>query len=271
MRGPPGRPREARGPSSSSTSSDHAAAGSGFFGLVLAEALLGDFAGLALGFIFVLVALVFLALARLGGFALGAVGGFAAGAAAGFFLGDLAFFGFAHAANRPAHERARCALPRSVCAARRRRLSALLRRRRGAGAATAGLAAGAGCAARFRRFDGFGFGSGFGRAADDAAFDLLDDDLLAAAVAEALAHHARFRARLQRQRLAGHAEFLSSPGVFVSLIPYLFRFQVRRRRRGVVYRGRFRQKAGPKALKTLRASEKSVAHRAGKQGCMYHI
>src|SRR5450755_1799543 len=64
---------------------------------IVAETLLGDFAGLALGFLVVLAALVFLALARIGGFALGLVDDFAALATARLFLGDLALFGFAHA------------------------------------------------------------------------------------------------------------------------------------------------------------------------------
>ena len=41
----------------------------------------------------------------------------------------------------------------------------------------------------------------------------LDDDLLAAAMAEALAHHAGFAARLERQRLAGHAQLLFARGL----------------------------------------------------------
>src|SRR5215831_7271048 len=53
--------------------------------------------------------------------------------------------------------------------------------------------------------NGRGFGLGFARPADDAAFDLLDDDLLAAAVTEALTHDARLGAWLERQRLAGNA------------------------------------------------------------------
>ena len=74
--------------------------GAGLLDLVVAETLLGDFAGLALGFLVVLAALVFLALARFGGFALGLVDHFAALPAARLFLGDLALFGFAHARIR---------------------------------------------------------------------------------------------------------------------------------------------------------------------------
>ena len=113
--------------------------------------------------------------------------------------------------NRRAHERGDCALPRSACAARRRRLSALRGGRRGACAGRTGLAAGAGCAPRFF---GASTGSGFalwlrpGRRV--RRFDLLDDDLLAAAMAEALAHHARLGARLQRQRRFFTPEFFVS-------------------------------------------------------------
>src|SRR5450631_3989919 len=64
---------------------------------IVAETLLCDFAGLALGFLVVLAALVFLALARIGGFALGLVDDFAALATARLFLGDLALFGVARA------------------------------------------------------------------------------------------------------------------------------------------------------------------------------
>src|SRR5665213_125468 len=77
----------------------------------------------------------------------------------------------------------------------------------------------AGCLRRFDRdfgrcdfwlrcFNWRRFGFRLGCATDGAAFDLLDDDLLAAAMAEALAHHARFRARLQRQ-----SEFLLARGL----------------------------------------------------------
>ncbi len=64
----------------------------------LAEALLGDFAGLALGFFVVLAAFVFVVLARFRGFAFGAVDRIAAGAALRLFFGDLALLGLAHAA-----------------------------------------------------------------------------------------------------------------------------------------------------------------------------
>ena len=76
----------------------HAAGCAGALGLILAEAFLGDFAGLALGFFLVLAALVFFALARLGGDAIGLIGDLARAAAAAFFFGDLALFGFANAA-----------------------------------------------------------------------------------------------------------------------------------------------------------------------------
>ena len=57
-----------------------------------AEALLGDFVGLALGFFIVLAALFLVAFARFRFRPLGALGFFADLANAGFFLGDLAFF-----------------------------------------------------------------------------------------------------------------------------------------------------------------------------------
>ncbi len=60
-----------------------------------AKALLGDFVGLALGFLVVLAALFFVGLAGFRRDALGAIGFFAAMAHPRLFLGDLAFFRFA--------------------------------------------------------------------------------------------------------------------------------------------------------------------------------
>src|SRR5262249_38177459 len=68
--------------------------------LVLAEALLGNLAGLALGFLLALVTLFFLALAGVGGFTLVAVDRCAAGTTAGFLLGNLSLLGFPHARVR---------------------------------------------------------------------------------------------------------------------------------------------------------------------------
>src|SRR5664279_2237756 len=163
---------------------------------ILAKTLLGDFAGLALGFLVVLAALVFLTLARLGGFALGLVDDFAALAAARFFLGDLALFGFAHARIRQ-RMGARDALFLGQGAQHNAgRLGGLGGRWRGfarGGRLSHGL-------------DRRRLGLDLGRSTDAAAFDLLDHDLLAAAVTEALAYHARLGARLERQ--LANAEFL---------------------------------------------------------------
>jgi hypothetical protein len=60
-----------------------------------AETLLGDFVGLALGFVVVLAAIVFVALASFGGVAFDLLNGVALGADLRLFLGDLAFFGLA--------------------------------------------------------------------------------------------------------------------------------------------------------------------------------
>src|SRR5262249_12345825 len=56
---------------------------------------------------------------------------------------------------------------------------------------------------------GFGCGRGFrlGFSSDHAPFDLLNDNLLAAPMTEALAHRSCLGARLERQRLAGDAKF----------------------------------------------------------------
>ena len=167
------------------------AARAGRLDFIVAETFLGDFAGLALGFFVVLAAIVFVALARFGGFALGLVDDFAALPAARFFLGDLALFGFAHA-RIGERVGARDAL---FLGQRAQHDAGRLRR---FGRAAAGAAFGA--AARLRaRLDRRRLGLGLGRCADRAAFDLLDHDLLAAAMAEALAHHARLGARLERQ------------------------------------------------------------------------
>src|SRR5262245_21414295 len=53
-----------------------------------------------------------------------------------------------------------------------------------------------------------GFSLDLARSGDHTAFDLFDNDLLAAAVAEALAYDARLGARLERKRLARDAKFL---------------------------------------------------------------
>src|SRR5689334_768980 len=63
------------------------------------------------------------------------------------------------------------------------------------------------CGGRLLGLDRRGLSLGFARSTDHAALDLLDDDLLAAAMTEALAHHARLGAWLERQRLSGDAEF----------------------------------------------------------------
>src|SRR6185312_6347515 len=158
--------------------------------LVLAETPFGDFAGLAFRFLVVLAADFLVAFARLGGFALGAVAGFARGFAARFFLGDLAFFRLAHA-RVGKRVRARAALflgqRAQHDAGRPRRLGRARRRRPGGGRG------------RLHLLGRCGFRTRLGRAADGAAFYLFDHHLLAAAMAKAVAHHARFRARLERQ------------------------------------------------------------------------
>src|SRR6185437_2374700 len=174
------------------------AAGRQLLYLVFAETLLGDFAGLALGFFLVLAALFLFALARFRGFALGFIDALAALAAARFFLGDLALFGFAHARIGQ-----RMGARDALLLGQRAKNDARCFRRLGGRRGWRGLSFGG------RLGDGFErrrLGLGLGRAADRAAFDLLDHDLLAAAMAEALAHHARFGARLERQ--LADAEFL---------------------------------------------------------------
>ena len=170
----------------------------GLAGFILAKTLLGDFAGLALGFFVVLATIVFLALARLGGFALGAVAGFARGFAAGFLLGDLALFRLAHA--RVGKRMGACV---TLLVRQRAQHHARWLRRLGDRRWSRGFRRGR-CLAR--RLGGGLLDAGLSRPAHGAAFDLLDDDLFAAAMAKALAHHARLGARLERQ--LGDAQFL---------------------------------------------------------------
>ena len=141
------------------------------------------------------MAFVFFAFACLGGRAICLIHDFAAGAAARFLFGDLALFGFAHArVGERAGARAAFIVGQGA-----QNDAGFRRGRRPFG--------GRG----FRRFGlgalGRGFRSGrglrlcLGWRADDAALHLFDHDLLAAAVAEALAHGSLLDAALERQRL----------------------------------------------------------------------
>ena len=148
----PGR-RDVRGASSSSASSVSLRPGTGFLtGLRSSpEALLGDFAGLALGFFVVFATVVLFALPRFGGFAFGLIDCLH-GLRGGALLPRRSCVLPPRAArSRRAHARARRAPPRSACAAPRRTASALGgRRRRGArfAAAAARLASAASTGAR---------------------------------------------------------------------------------------------------------------------------
>ena len=177
--------------------------GRGGRGLAFAEALLGDLVGLLLGFVVVLAALVFLALARLGGLALGLLDGVA-------LLRGSWPLPRRSCALRPragGHRRARgrggcCSSSVSVRSTTPDAFGAGAAGA-GAGAGAAGLAAGAaggGALGDRRRCGSRRRGLGLAVGAGDAALLDLDDHLLAAAMAEALAHHAGLGARLERQR-----------------------------------------------------------------------
>src|SRR5262245_27443386 len=179
-------------------------------GFVFPEALLRDFPGFAFGFFVVLATLFFVALASFRGLTLRTIGGLTACSAPPLFLGNTALFCFAYArvgkrmstsgalflGQGPQHNaglwlrcrfsRRQASTARATCFSDR-------------------------CFLRFgcRR----GFGLGLAWPADDTTFDLFNDDLLAAPVAETLAHDARFGAWLERQRFAGDAEFFLA-GVF---------------------------------------------------------
>src|ERR1019366_6246279 len=201
---------------------------------ILAQTLLGDFAGLALGLLVVLVALFLLALARIGGFALGLVDYFAALAAACLFLGDLALFGFAHARIRQ-----RMGARDALLFGQRAQHHAGWLRRLGGYRGRRGF----GLGGRFPcGLDGCRLGLDLGRSADAAAFDLLDHDLLAAAVTETLAHHARLGARLERQ--LGDAQFLFARGLCVAHLRILSSCAIRRR----MCANQIGRISGPKAL-----------------------
>jgi hypothetical protein len=225
------------------------------------KALLGDLVGLLLGFVVVLAALVFLALARLGGLALGLLDGVALRADLGLFLGDLALFGLAQAGIA---ERVGAAVSLFSVSVRSTTPDAFGARRRGAGRGRggAGLAAGGGAGA-WRRARGArsrrgGLGLAVGR---DAALLDLDDHLLAAAMAEALAHHAGLGARLERQRRLSDAQRFAVRGLGV--------------RHSVLESCQFRSRpcrlgpfAGPKALKARkRAKNVSFAGPASRAAC----
>src|SRR5262245_36061892 len=148
------------------------------------------------------------------------MGRFAAGAAASLFFCNFALFGFAHAR---VGERMGAGTPfflgqRAEHDTRRFWLGGGfgLRRVAPGGRRRSYLA---------RRLLWFSSGRGLrlGLAADYAPFDLLDHDLLAAAMAETLAHRSRFGTRLERQRLAGDAKFFLARGLCLAhsvLCPY---------------------------------------------------
>ena len=131
-------------------------------GLFLAEALLGDFAGLALGFFLALVALVLLALARFGGFALGCGRRLRARRGGALLPRRSCALRLRARASRPAHARARRV---SSSVSVRSTTPEAFGASAGAGAAAAGLRRGRG-RALLRRFGRRRLGLGFGRAAD---------------------------------------------------------------------------------------------------------
>src|SRR5262245_541913 len=178
-------------------------------GFIFPETLLRDFPGFAFGFFVVLATLFFLALTSFRGLTLRAIGSLTACAAPPLFLGNTALFCFAYArvgkrmstrgtlflGQGPQHNAGRLWLRfsrRQASTARATRFSDR-------------------CFLRFgcRR----GLGLGLAWPADNTTFDLFNDNLLAAPVAETLAYYACLGAWLERQRFAGDAEFFLA-GVF---------------------------------------------------------
>ena len=235
-----------------------------------AEPLLGDFVGLALGLFVVLAPFFFVALARFGLCTVGFLELFTRLPNPRFLFGDLALFRFAQTRvgervcaraalflgeraqydagrlRRGGRRRSRCrrarrAPGRGNVALRRRRGTALDRRRR----------------LRLRL------------ARTDAALHLFDNDRFAAAMAEALAHDALFdAAALERQRLGrGDAQLLAA--IFVRLShtrSYLRPVLPRRSLSGLML-----LIAGAKPLQAPATRQKGFARRSGEQGSMYHI
>ena len=241
-------------------------------GLGLAEALLGDLVGLALGFLVVLAALVFLALAG---------------------------------SRRP---RARPSRWPRGCARRSASSSAILRssasRRRASPSAWARRLRSSSVSVRSTTPDGLGGGGAAGAAVAGAAQPRLGPRggrraRLAAGAAGAAAAGAaasglpsppttrRFltstttcllrpwlklwrttpvSARGLSDSVFAPTLSVFSPGVLVSAIPVLESCQFRTRRLAALAR-----LAGPKALQARKTRQKRVACGPGKQGCMYHI
>ena len=155
--------------------------------LAFAKALLGFGLGLPLGFLFVAMPLLLGLAAGFGGFALDTLGAFADGAALGFVFGLATLFDFAH-----------LGIGQRAGAGGTLVLGQGAQHDAGAGIARRRRARRSGRRRGWRRLCS-NLGCLWLRAAVDAALaPLLDHDLLAAAVAEALAHGTRFDARLER-------------------------------------------------------------------------
>src|SRR5216684_2821281 len=184
-------PRRVRGASSSSGSSA------------------GRVPGLELGLEVVFAALLFIDLARLGGLAFGALGGLAHSADKRFLFRNLALLGFAQArVVERVHARLLFFLGEAAQHHTARRLGGRGgsgRGRRRCRCRRGGLAGGRTLGSRSRRRGRVAL-----RSRRYAAFDLLDDDRLGAAVAETLAHHALLDpAPFEGQGLTrAHAELL---------------------------------------------------------------
>src|SRR6516162_2786048 len=252
---------------------------------VLAETFLGLLLGLDLGLEVVFAALLFVGFARLGGLAFGALGGLAQSADKRLLFRNLALLGFAQASVvERVHARLLLFLSEAAQHHTARRLAG-------------GGGSGRGGRRGRRRRGGLGGGGALGsrpgrrgrvglRSRRHAAFHLLDDDRLGAAVAETLAHDALLDpAPFEGQGLArAHAELL-----FASLFRRFSHSNLNSRvsRRGsscscVARLGRVagmtpaatrrtRLRAGPKIVKARGARQKPLAFGTGEQGCMYHI
>src|SRR5262249_12540060 len=178
---------------------------------VLAEALLGLLLGLELGLEVVFAALLFVDLARLGGLAFGALGGLAHTADKRLLFRDLALLGFAQAGGaervhaRPPFFPGWASPPQPPTARRLGGRGGSGRGGRRRRCRRGGLAGGGTLGSRSRGRGRVGL-----RSRRHAAFHLLDDDRLGAAVAETLAHHALLDpAPFEGQGLArAHAELL---------------------------------------------------------------
>ena len=196
-------------------------------GLGFTKSLLGFLLGLTLGFLFAAMAFFFGLAANFGGLAFGLLDAFAAGAALGLFLRQAALFDFA-----------RAGIGQRACTGRALILGQCTQHHARSGLRGAAGVAGRPSGAFWRSGGGAVLATGSGAwvsrrpvAADTALAALFDHDLLASAMAEALAHGARLDAWLQRQGFCRDTQSLVARRFGINHSAVLISFVRRRTRR----------------------------------------